>query len=35
VQAPKTPAGGAIETPTLGRLANESIRFNQFHTTAL
>jgi arylsulfatase len=29
------PFGGAIETPTLERLANEGIRFNQFHTTAL
>lgn len=27
--------GGAIETPTLDRLANEGVRFNQFHTTAL
>ncbi len=29
------PFGGAIETPTLERLANEGLRFNQFHTTAL
>ncbi|MGB5704357.1 MAG: sulfatase-like hydrolase/transferase, partial [Polyangiales bacterium] len=29
------PFGGAIETPTLDRLANEGLRFNQFHTTAL
>jgi len=28
------PFGGAIETPTLERLANEGLRFNQFHTTA-
>jgi arylsulfatase len=27
--------GGAIQTPTLSRLANEGVRFNQFHTTAL
>jgi arylsulfatase len=27
--------GGAIETPTLDRLANEGVRYNQFHTTAL
>ena len=27
--------GGVIETPTLSRLADEGIRFNQFHTTAL
>ncbi len=27
--------GGAIETPTLDRLANEGLRFTQFHTTAL
>lgn len=27
--------GGAIKTPTLDRLADEGIRFNQFHTTAL
>ena len=30
-----TPFGGAIETPTFGRLAQEGLRFNQFHTTAL
>ena len=29
------PFGGAIETPTLDRLAQEGVRFNQFHTTAL
>jgi arylsulfatase A-like enzyme len=27
--------GGAIETPTLNRLADEGLRYNQFHTTAL
>lgn len=27
--------GGAIHTPTLDRLAEEGIRYNQFHTTAL
>jgi arylsulfatase A-like enzyme len=27
--------GGAINTPTLDRLASEGIRYNQFHTTAL
>jgi len=27
--------GGAIETPTLDRLAADGLRFNQFHTTAL
>ncbi len=27
--------GGAIQTPTLNRLAEEGLRFNQFHTTAL
>ncbi len=27
--------GGAIETPTFDRLANNGLRFNQFHTTAL
>ena len=27
--------GGAIQTPTLERLANEGLRFNRFHTTAL
>ncbi len=27
--------GGAIQTPTLDRLANAGVRFNQFHTTAL
>ena len=27
--------GGAIHTPTFDRLADEGIRFNQFHTTAL
>jgi arylsulfatase len=30
-----TPFGGAIETPTFERLANEGLRFNAFHTTAL
>ena len=30
-----SPFGGAIETPTFERLANEGLRFNQFHTTAL
>jgi len=30
-----TPFGGAIETPTFERLANEGLRFNTFHTTAL
>jgi len=29
------PFGGAIETPTFSRLANEGLRFNRFHTTAL
>ncbi|MEM7435073.1 MAG: arylsulfatase [Myxococcota bacterium] len=29
------PFGGAIETPTLERLADQGLRFNQFHTTAL
>ena len=29
------PFGGAIQTPTLERLANEGLRFNRFHTTAL
>ena len=29
------PFGGSIETPTFERLANEGLRFNQFHTTAL
>ena len=29
------PFGGAISTPTLDRLADEGLRFNQFHTTAL
>ena len=29
------PFGGAIETPTFERLANEGLRFNKFHTTAL
>jgi arylsulfatase A-like enzyme len=29
------PFGGAIETPTLERLAKQGLRFNQFHTTAL
>ncbi len=29
------PFGGAIETPTFTRLANEGLRFNRFHTTAL
>ena len=27
--------GGAINTPTLDRLAEEGLRYNQFHTTAL
>ncbi len=27
--------GGGINTPTLDRLANEGVSFNQFHTTAL
>ncbi len=27
--------GGSIETPTFERLANEGLRFNRFHTTAL
>jgi arylsulfatase A-like enzyme len=27
--------GGAIQTPTLDRLAQEGLRYNQFHTTAL
>ena len=27
--------GGGIETPTFERLANEGLRFNRFHTTAL
>ncbi len=27
--------GGAIQTPTLERLAQEGLRYNQFHTTAL
>ena len=27
--------GGAIETPTIDRLAHNGIRYNQFHTTAL
>ncbi len=30
-----TPFGGAIQTPALQRLADEGLRFNQFHTTAL
>ncbi len=30
-----SPFGGGIETPTFERLANEGLRFNQFHTTAL
>lgn len=30
-----SPFGGAIETPTLERLADQGLRFNQFHTTAL
>ena len=30
-----TPFGGAIETPTFGRLAKNGLRFNRFHTTAL
>jgi hypothetical protein len=27
--------GGAIQTPTLDRLAEDGLRYNQFHTTAL
>ncbi len=27
--------GGAIQTPTLDRLAQSGLRYNQFHTTAL
>jgi hypothetical protein len=27
--------GGTIDTPTLDRLANEGVRYNQFHTTAV
>ena len=27
--------GGAIQTPTLNRLAADGLRYNQFHTTAL
>jgi arylsulfatase len=30
-----TTFGGAIETPTFDRLANDGLRFNRFHTTAL
>jgi arylsulfatase len=30
-----TTFGGAIETPTFDRLANNGLRFNSFHTTAL
>jgi arylsulfatase len=30
-----TPFGGAIETPAFDRLAQEGLRFNRFHTTAL
>jgi len=30
-----TTFGGAIETPTFDRLADNGLRFNQFHTTAL
>jgi arylsulfatase len=30
-----TTFGGAIETPTFDRLAENGLRFNQFHTTAL
>ena len=30
-----SPFGGGIETPTFERLANEGLRFNAFHTTAL
>jgi arylsulfatase A-like enzyme len=30
-----TPFGGAIQTPTFDRLADQGLRFNQFHTTAL
>ena len=27
--------GGPVETPTLGRLANEGLRYNHFHTSAV
>ncbi|TWT51923.1 Arylsulfatase [Thalassoglobus neptunius] len=30
-----TPFGGAIETPTFSKLAENGVRFNRFHTTAL
>ena len=30
-----SPFGGAIETPTFERLAEEGLRYNHFHTTAL
>ena len=30
-----TTFGGAIQTPTLERLASNGVRFDQFHTTAL
>ena len=30
-----SPFGGPIATPTLDRLAQNGLRFNQFHTTAL
>jgi len=30
-----SPFGGAIDTPTLDRLARSGLRYNQFHTTAL
>jgi len=30
-----SPFGGAIKTPTLERLADDGLRFNRFHTTAL
>jgi arylsulfatase len=30
-----TPFGGAIETPTFNRLAENGLRFSRFHTTAL
>ncbi|MCH9716179.1 MAG: sulfatase-like hydrolase/transferase, partial [Gammaproteobacteria bacterium] len=29
------PFGGAIETPTFERLAQNGLRFNRFHTTAI
>ena len=30
-----TPFGGPINTPTLGKLASQGLRYNNFHTTAL